>query len=218
MQHASDRAPFRNPTVRRPGTLSPRVAFAVLLGLLAVVFGLGTTVAERAPVELNAPEISASTQFSTADSPREAPRPQPLSARRALARFETLDALRVRAYRTNDVSLFARYLFPTSELWELGARELRRMRRDGVTMRPRFHTRRLSVRERSAKGIVIRQVVRQDPRFYSDAGKDITVTRPPQLVTIDWTLKPVDGRWLISNSWIQRAKDLGKRDRTGRTK
>jgi hypothetical protein len=116
------------------------------------------------------------------------------------------------------VSLFARYLVPTSELWELGAGELRQMRRDAVTMRPRFDTRRLSVRKRTAVAIVVRQVVRQDPRFYSEAGKDITVPRPPQLVTIDWTLKPFHGRWLISDSLIKRAQDLGKRARRGRTK
>jgi hypothetical protein len=217
MQHASDRAPSRSPDLGRPGSLSPLVAFLLLLGLLATVFGLGSMAAGRGPVTLDEPEIGASAPSSSASS-NAAPTPQLLSHRRALARFETLDAIRLRAYRTNDMSLFARYLVPTSDLWELGAGEIRQMRRDGITMRPRFDTRRLWVRKRTTKTIVVRQVVRQDPRFYSGAGKDITVPRSPQLVTIDWTLRPFHGRWLIFDSWIQRAKDLGKRDRTGRTK
>jgi hypothetical protein len=217
MQHATDRAPSRSATSGRPGSLSPTAAFAVLLGLLAGVFGLGTMIAERGPAELAPLEIRASAR-PRPPAPSVVAKPRPLSARRAIARFEALDAVRLRAYRTKDVSLFARYLLPTSGLWELGAGDLRRMRRDEVTMRPRFDTRRLSVRKRTAKVILVRQVVRQDPRFYSEAGKDITVPRPAQLVTIDWTLKPFEGRWLISDSLIKRAKDLGKRVRKGRTK
>jgi hypothetical protein len=217
MQHATDRAPSRSPTSSRPGSLSPTVAFALLLGLLGGVFGLGTIVAERSPAELAPLEIGDPPR-SPSTAPSVAAKPRPLSRRQAVARFEVLDAIRLRAYRTNDVSLFVRYLVPTSELWDLGAGELRRMRRDEVTMRPRFDTRRLWVRKRTPQAIVVRQVVRQDPRFYSEAGKDITVPRPPQLVTIDWTLKPFHGHWLISDSLIKRAKDLGKRARKGRTK
>jgi len=212
MQHATDRAPSPRPTSGRPGPLSPVVAFGILLFLLAAVFGLGSMVAERSMAELEPVEVRDSFPVASAAS-NAAAKPRPLSRRRAIARFEALDAIRLRAYRTNDPSLFARYLVPTSDLWELGARELRRMRRDGVTMRPRFDTRRLWVHERSTKEIVVRQVVRQDPRFYSDSGKDVTVARPPQLVTVDWTLKPVDGRWLISDSWIRRVKELDKRAR-----
>jgi hypothetical protein len=215
MQRATDRAPSRSPS--RPGPLSPTVAFAALVGLLAGVFGLGTMVAERSPAELAPLEIRDPPRLPST-APSVAAKPRPLSEQRAIARFEVLDAIRLRAYRTNDVSLFARYLVPTSELWDLGAGELRRMRRDEVTMRPRFDTRRLSVRKRTPEAIVVRQVVRQDSRFYSEAGKDITVARPPQLVTIDWTLKPFHGHWLISDSLIKRAKDLGKRARKGRTK
>ena len=209
MQHATDRAPSPSPTSGRLGPLSPVVAFAILLVLLAVVFGLGSMVAERSSAELDAVEVPDSIPRASAVSNGPA-KPRPLSRRRAIARFEALDAIRLRAYRTNDASLFTRYLVPTSDLWELGARELKQMRRDGVTMRPRFVTRRLWVHQRSTEEIVVRQLVRQDPRFYSEAGKDVTVTRPPQLVTVDWTLKPVDGRWLISDSWIRRVEELGK--------
>lgn len=217
MQHATDRAPSRSTTSGRSGSLSPTAAFAVLLALLAGVFGVGTMIAERGAAELAPLEIGAPARTRPV-APRVAAKPRPPSARRAIARFKVLDAIRLRAYRTTDVSHFARYLVPTSELWELGAGELRQMRRDQVTMRPRFDTRRLSVRKRAAEAIVVRQVVRQDPRFYSEAGKDITVPRPPQLVTIDWTLKPFEGRWLIADSLIKRAKDLGTRARKGRTK
>jgi hypothetical protein len=209
MQHATDRAPSPSPTSGRLGPLSPVVAFAILLVLLAVVFGLGSTVAERSSAELDPVEVPDSVPTASAASNVEA-KPRPLGRRRAIARFEALDAIRLRAYRTNDASLLARYLVPTSDLWELGARELRQMRRDGVTMRPRFDTRRLWVHQRSTEAIVVRQVVRQDPRFYSESGKDVTVARAAQLVTVDWTLKPVDGRWLISDSWVRRVEELGK--------
>jgi hypothetical protein len=214
MQHATDRAPSRTPTSDRLDPLSPVVAFAALLLLLAVVFGLGSGVSERSSAELDPLEVRDLERAPSAAS-TVAAKPRPLSRTRALARFETLDAIRLQAYRTNDTSLFARYLVPTSDLWELGAGELRQMRRDRVTMKPRFRTRRLWVHKRSTKELVVRQVVRQDPRFYSTSGKDVTVARPPQLVTVDWTLEPVDGRWLISDSWIRRVKDLGKKTSKG---
>jgi hypothetical protein len=194
--------------------LSPGTAFLVLLGVLGVGFILGEAVAQRAP-ELQPVTFQSATGPARAAGSDNVGHPRPPSARRALARFNALNALRLRAYRTRDVTLLPRYLVPGSPLWGTGVREIRRMKRDGVTMRPRFDTKRLAVRLRTPAKIVVRQVVRQDPRFFSKSGRDITVPRAPQLVTVDWTLRRAGGRWLIARSWIQEVESLRKRASEG---
>jgi hypothetical protein len=198
----------------RPGPLSPGAAFLILLVILATAFWVGALLFDRAPAELQPLVIRASnkplpTPAADADHPR------PLSARQAIARFEVLNALRLRAYRERDTSLFARYLVPNSPLLDIGVKEIKRLRRDGVTMRPNFVTQRLTVRRRTRSEIIVRQIVRQNPKFFNRSGKDITVPRPPKLVTVDWTLEPVGERWMISRSLIQRVETIGKRTRKG---
>ena len=198
----------------RPGPLSPGAAFLILLVVLAAAFGVGALRFDRASAELQPLVIRASngplpTPIADAD------RPRPLSARQAIARFEALNALRLRAYRERDTSLFARYLVPNTPLTDVGVKEIKRLRRDGVTMRPNFVTQRLTVRRRTRSEIVVRQIVRQNPKFFNRSGRDITVPRPPKLVTVDWTLGPVGERWKISRSLIQRVETIGKRPRKG---
>jgi hypothetical protein len=135
-----------------------------------------------------------------------------LTRAQAVDRYRALDALRLRAYRERDVSLFSAYLTPDSGLHEVGRKEIGRLRDDDVVMRPRARTRRINVRSLHRRLIVVRHVSVQDPRFYS-AGRDITIDPQANLVTTDWMLRPTNGVWKIFNSRVRAVVPLrrGKR-------
>lgn len=139
---------------------------------------------------------------------RVASQPAPsLTRAQAVARYRALDALRLRAYRKRDVSLFTAYLTPDSGLHEVGRKEIARMRADGVVMRPRARTRRITARRRGPRQIVVRHTSVQAPRFYA-SGRDITIDPQTNLVTVDWFLRPSDGTWKIFNSRVRTVKPL----------
>jgi hypothetical protein len=181
--------------------LPPLGTFLALLALLAAALILTRLVAGAPP----------SAQPLSSSPPKAGPTPEPpkapvtaplLTRRQAIARYRVLDALRLRAYRERDVSLFTAYLTPDSGLREVGAKEIGRLRSDGVVMRPRAQTRRITIRSLERREIVVRHVSVQDPRFFS-RGKDITIDPEPKLVTTDWILRPAGGAWKIFNSRVR---------------
>jgi len=190
--------------------LPPLGTFVGLMALLVVALFLARSAADPPP--LAEPLGSSAAQPEPAvrnDAPRTAPS---LSRAQAVARYRALDALRLRAYRERDVSLFSAYLTPGSGLHEVGRKEIGRLRADEVVMRPRARTRRISIRSLHRRVIVVRHVSVQDPRFYS-SGRDITIDPQANLVTTDWMLRPTNGVWKIFNSRVRAVVPLrrGKR-------
>ena len=191
--------------------LPPLGTFLALLALLAAALIWTRMVAGAPPL----------TQPLSNSRPKVAPTLQPpkasvtaplLTRRQAIARYRALDALRLRAYRERDVSLFSAYLTPDSGLQEVGAKEIGRLRSDGVVMRPRAHTRRITIRSLGRREIVVRHVSIQDPRFFS-RGKDITIDPEAKLVTTDWILRPAGGAWKIFNSRVRAVMPLRREKR-----
>ncbi|CAN5541023.1 hypothetical protein BH20ACT21_BH20ACT21_10080 [soil metagenome] len=185
--------------------LPPLGTFVGLLALLAVALFLAQSAADTPPLAEPVGNSAAQPEPSI-QSVAAAPAPS-LTRGEAVARYRALDALRLRAYRERDVSLFAAYLTPDSGLHEVGRREINRLRADGVVMRPRAQTRRISIRSLHRRLIVVRHVSVQDPRFYS-SGKDITIDPQANLVTTDWMLRPANGVWKIFNSRVRAVTRL----------
>ena len=190
--------------------LPPLGTFVGLMALLVVALFLARSAGDPPP--LAEPLGSSGSQPEPAirnDAPRTAPS---LTRAQAVDRYRALDALRLRAYRERDVSLFSAYLTPGSNLHEVGRKEIDRLRADEVVMRPRARTRRISVRSLHRRLIVVRHVSVQDPRFYS-SGRDITIDPQANLVTTDWMLRPTNGVWKIFNSRVRAVVPLrrGKR-------
>jgi hypothetical protein len=190
--------------------LPPVGTFVGLLALLAVALFLAQSAADTPPL---AERVGRSAAQPEPAIPNDAPQPAPsLTRAQAVARYRALDALRLRAYRERDVSLFSAYLTPDSGLHEVGRKEIGRLRADEVVMRPRARTRRINVRSLHRRVIVVRHVSVQDPRFYS-SGRDITIDPQANLVTTDWMLRPTNGVWKIFNSRVRAVVPLrrGKR-------
>ena len=190
--------------------LPPLGTFIGLLTLLAVALFLAHSLAATAPLPgpvANSPVQPGPTIRSNVSKP-----PPSLTRRQAVARYRALDALRLRAYREQDVSLFTAYLTPDSGLHEVGRKEIARLRADGVVMKPRARTRRISIRSLAPRRIVVRHTSVQAPRFYS-SGKDITIDPQTNLVTVDWKLRPSGGVWKIFDSRVRKVTPLrrGKR-------
>jgi hypothetical protein len=189
--------------------LPPLGTFVGLLALLAVALFLAQSAADTPP--LAEPVGDSVTHKPTIQSVASERAPV-LTRAQAVDRYRALDALRLRAYRERDVSLFSAYLTPDSGLHEVGRKEIGRLRDDDVVMRPRARTRRINVRGLHRRLIVVRHVSVQDPRFYS-SGRDITIDPQANLVTTDWMLRPANGVWKIFNSRVRAVVPLrrGKR-------
>ena len=180
--------------------LPPLGTFVGLLALLAVALFLAQSAADTPPLAEPVGDSAAKPEpIIRNDAPQTAPS---LTRAQAVNRYRALDALRLRAYRERDVSLFSAYLTPGSGLHEVGRKEIGRLRADEVVMRPRARTRRISIRSLRRRLIVVRHVSVQDPRFYS-SGRDITINPQANLVTTDWMLRPTNGVWKISNSRVR---------------
>ncbi|MDQ3661617.1 MAG: hypothetical protein M3454_11250 [Actinomycetota bacterium] len=185
--------------------LPPLGTFVGLLALLAVALFLARSAADPPPLAEPAGDVAAQPKPAIQSNVSE-PAPS-LTRAQAVARYRALDALRLRAYRERDVSLFTSYLTADSGLHGVGRKEIARMRADGVVMRPRARTRRITVRHRGPRQIVVRHTSVQAPRFYS-SGKDITIDPETRLVTVDWFLRPSNGTWKIFNSRVTKVKPL----------
>ncbi len=134
--------------------------------------------------------------------PQANPPPAPdhsLTNTEALDRFRELDALRIESIETGDVSLIPETLTPDGPLRDIATEEARQLATDMITVQTNFRTINLRVLSNSEDEVVIRQVVLQNPRFFSESGKEVT-TSNPRLRTIEWTLKLDGDTWKIHNS------------------
>ena len=185
--------------------LPPLGTFVGLLALLVMALFLARSAADTPPIAepIGKPAARPEPAIQTVTSE---PAPS-LTRAQAVARYRALDVLRLRAYRKRDVSLFTAYLTPDSGLHEVGRKEIARMRADGVVMRARARTRRISIRRLGPLQIVVRHTSVQAPRFYS-SGKNITIDPQANLVTVDWVLRPSAGTWKIFNSRVRTVKPL----------
>lgn len=170
------------------GPVSPPVAFALLF---VVVLALGLMIFLLRP-------DSTGTSETTPPITKSEPSFE-LTNAEAIARFEELNEMRFSIYEDRDVSLIDSVLTAGSPLRTRAHREIGRLIRDDVTVKMNFETLEISVVRNGEDEIVLRQVVREAPRFLSASGKDITTTKP-QIKTVKWFMWLENGAWKIHHA------------------
>ena len=177
--------------------MSPIKVFAVLIGLVAAIVIVAEVARDDAPPV--APQRTASpADFSLTNS-------------EAIARFKELDALRRRAYIRRDVTLIPAYVTKGSPLQRSGYDDIQKLLRDDVVFRPNLRTKSLAVTKSTPAEIVIRQVVTEKPRFFTEAGKDVSNFKDRLRLTVDWTLRLEDSTWKLFNSRVVDTQTIKRR-------
>lgn len=115
-----------------------------------------------------------------------------LTDEEAIARFEELNALHVRAYENADIGLVSQFAGP-GPFKDQVVGELRQLQKDNVTASPLFETRELRVTSNAPNHIEMRQTVIFDVRFLDESGKDITKESGRERLVVDWSLDQTDG-------------------------
>ena len=182
----------------RAGGLTPLNAFLVGLGLLVAI---------AAVVLLSRPD--------KAPVPSPDPNPEPAFALKdaeAIARFEELDALRIRALRNRDVTLLPEVFTEGSEAARGVSKSITRLVRNDVFFRTRYVTEELRVVQNSSTEIVLRQTSVVTPKFVDADGNEVTVAGRTQRQTTEWTLRLVGDNWLIAKGSIVAAENAGAGD------
>jgi hypothetical protein len=122
-----------------------------------------------------------------------------LTDEQAIARFEELDEIRVRAFEHADVGLVSQFAGPGPFKDQI-VRELRQLNKDNVTARVELSNEDLVVTENASDAIEIQQEIVIDIRFIAPSGEDVTTQGNPQRFVIDWTLRNFGSRWLFYKS------------------
>ncbi|MPZ70928.1 MAG: hypothetical protein GEU71_15600 [Actinobacteria bacterium] len=135
-----------------------------------------------------------------------------LTDEEALARFEELNELATRAFVERDETLVPLVATSDSPLRQQAVEDIRQLERDGVFYRPRLFTMDVEVIENLAAEIVVRQVVRETPRFFDEDGAPVPGGSKTLLETIDWTLRDESGTWKIFDSEVVSSRVV-RRDR-----
>lgn len=179
------------------GVLSPGKAFFLLLipivavGLLALFFA--------GQDETPAPSTNARPAEGLA-----------LTDSQAIAKFEELNELRLRALRERDPSLLSLAFTPDSPIVGNVEKSIRRLTRTHVTVENRETTESLSIISNDTAEIKLRQVVVLDPRFFAESGKEVTVDPVLERQIIEWTIHLIDDQWFLHDGLIVEATPLKK--------
>ena len=150
------------------------------------------------------------TGSSAEPTPTETPTPPDFSLtdEEAIARFKELDQLRQRMYRDRDASLVSVIYADGSPVQKRVLEDLQVLRRDRVLSRTTFETESLRVESTDAGEVKLMQVVVVDPNFVSESGSPVEGSNVTQRLTIEWTLVPQAGEWLLHDSVITDSEKL----------
>ena len=174
----------------QPGA-SPIKAFLIILALiiLTTVIFLMTANGEESPDATRSPSTNSTPDFSLTDE-------------EAIARFKELDDLATRAIVERDETLVPLVATSDSPLRNQARADIRQLKRDGVLFKPLLTTLEIEVVQNVPAEIVVRQVVRETPRFFDESGEAVSAGRKTLLETIDWTLHQETGTWKIFDSSV----------------
>lgn len=132
-----------------------------------------------------------------------------LTDKQAIAKFQELNRLRLRAYKQRDLSLIPVAFVPNSAISRTVRAEIQMLLRRSVVPRPKFRTLHLRVILNAPAEVQIEQRVLVGGRFVTQSGTNVTVRPARQTQTIHWTLKRRGSEWRISNSLIVKAVPVG---------
>lgn len=194
MQRAEDSSSRLAPDPARSG-LKPTTAF---LFLLLVITAIGALVFLTRPTPAPQP-----TGTTTATEPSFA-----LTNEEAIARFEDLTQVRLRAYSTHDVSLLSSLYTEDSRVAPVASQELRRLAREGVSDVSTYATQHVQVISNTPSEVRLEEQVRINPRFLDEQGKEVTGQTKLVARTIVWTLHLQGSEWLIYDALITKSQVL----------
>jgi len=196
MQETKIRTPAEDMPPSRPGWIRAVAILGVGALLIATLYGAWQAVAGSDDPQDPAVPANPDPDFSLTDE-------------QAIERFEELNERRIQAYERTDLSLVSRFAGPGPFKNQV-IDELRRLRQDKVTAKPSFNTEYLTVTSNTPTEISFEQAVLFDLRFYDESGKDVTTKGKPERLVIDWTMRPSDQGWLLSESVATKAEPVDK--------
>ena len=182
MQRAEESAKAMNPTK----------VFLTLAGILAAASAVFFLTRPDTPTPA-APETNP-PNFSLTDE-------------EAVARVESLQRLKIRAYRNADELLFPQIFTQDSPSSELARKDFEKLRESDARFYGSFKTQELSIRENSSQKIVVRQEVIVIPSVVTSSGEQLA-SRQKQVQVVDWVLHLEDGRWLVYETIVQKSQKL----------
>lgn len=188
--------------------VSPIKAFVLLLGVLAIA-GLVLLVT-RSDNPLATPSIddSPSTEASNSDQTDQA-KPERLTNSQAKAVFRRLDKRLTLAYRRRSLGLVRDSLTSTSPMLPVIQDEIDRLEDQQVLDKTTFSTRRLTVAHSSDEEVLLTQVVIVNPRFVSEAGRDVTSSKARDRDLIHWVLRNENEEWVLHSARVIDRKRVG---------
>jgi len=187
MQETRTRTPAEDLPPSRPGWIRAVAILGVGALLIATLYGAWQAVfgnEDPGPVDPGASD----PDFSLTDE-------------QAIARFEELNELRIRAYKTADISLVSAFA-GTGPFRAKVVAEIRRLKRDDITASLELGDEQLELLANSTDEIKIQQTADLNIRFFNSKGVDVTSKGRSQRVVIDWTLEPSTQGWLITTSTV----------------
>ena len=176
---------------RTRGALSPLVAFAILMALVAA----GAAYALTRPT-------TATPDPVTAPEPSPTPSDHQLTDAEAIARFKELDAVRVQALEKRTVRSLAEVATRDSPVVDRLKKTVADLRRNEVVVDELWRIRRVRVAENTSTQI--RLVVNgvSNARFFDEAGDEVTEQSRRQFQTVECTMRLVASNWLLHDCTI----------------
>lgn len=177
------------------GAFSPIAVFVVLLVVLVGVAAFALTRPDPAqPTATTTPQGSPS------------PRDHSLTDAEAIARFRTLDALRLALFAEPEIAEPEQVFVQGSPAARRVRRALHELRDRGLALHhPTYRTRRTEVIARFASELRLRQTVFLRTETARLPTKPIVQRRLRRQV-VEWVLRPVNGTWLIYDGAVVEAK------------
>ncbi|HJR44867.1 MAG TPA: hypothetical protein VJ927_04625, partial [Actinomycetota bacterium] len=182
------------------GALSPAVAFAVLVITLAAIlaaFGIfDRRGSDREPTPAPAPTATPTEEDLS------------LTDAEAIARFEDLDALRIRALEDRDLTRLGETFTPTSPMAERVTRTVLSLRRQNTIVQEHWDLRQVEVLSNGTADVEIGAIAISDVTFTTEEGDEVTGRARREERTLECTLHLVGDAWLLHECDVVRVKPL----------
>ncbi len=212
MQQPSGRtqAQESSPSARDPGFLSPSKVFVGLLIVLVVLVIAAVLLIDSKDENGQAASGSEQTQATGPTGRKLSPT---LTDEEAIAKFKSLNRLRLRAYRTANQAFVSLAFESGSRVERLVAREIHSLKDSSVSSRTKFDTLSLRVLSTTPSRLRVQQRVIVTPRFVSQKTKqDVTRNPRKERDVINWTLTRGSNGWRITRSAIVNAQVVAKKN------
>jgi hypothetical protein len=173
-------------------SVSPLKALALALSLLALLLVTFLLARNQSPTTTTTPPANTN------------PAPT-LTNEEAIAEFNRLDALRIRALEDRDKSLVALAFTPTSPAGNRVRSTIDQLLGDRVRVKEKWSVKSLEVTYMSRTEIDVRIVGVQDSNFFSESGKNVTERGSAEEQTVACSMRSFEGRWLIHECTVTKA-------------